>query len=162
MKKVLFFLTMIAIALCAGPIFAEAPASVPSGAGVSSAPIIEAAPMPVISVQAKSVVLSAAIIYKIVFITMIVSTIDWAIILFLYILGSMVYKAIVAKSKDKPKEEGDLPFWKRIFGWIRWGLRQLLPLTYRSHYEQDGKKHFTVWRMWLGKCFDQEDVIEAT
>lgn len=43
---------------------------------------------------------------------------------------------------------------------IIWYLRQLLPLSYRSHYA-DGKglKHFCVWNMWLGRCYNVEDVI---
>ncbi len=46
---------------------------------------------------------------------------------------------------------------------IIWMLKQLLPLTYRSHYESDGKKHFVVWNMWLGRCFNQEDfVVESS
>ena len=40
-----------------------------------------------------------------------------------------------------------------------WTLKQLVPLTYRSHYEKDGAHHFCVWRMWMGKCFDIDDVI---
>lgn len=44
---------------------------------------------------------------------------------------------------------------------IRWAARQLLPLTYRSHYHADGQQHFTVWRMWLGRVFDIDDVVVA-
>ena len=40
-----------------------------------------------------------------------------------------------------------------------WYLKQLLPLTYRSHYmDSAGQKRFVVWRMWFGKCFDVETV----
>lgn len=42
---------------------------------------------------------------------------------------------------------------------IIWFIKQILPLTYRSHYIQDGKKHFSVWNMWFGKCYNKEDVI---
>lgn len=43
-----------------------------------------------------------------------------------------------------------------------WYLRQLFPLTYRSHYStESGQKRFAVWRMWLGCCFDVEDVAIA-
>ena len=43
-----------------------------------------------------------------------------------------------------------------------WYLKQLFPLTYRSHYgDSDGRKHFTVWCMWFGRCFDVEDVVVA-
>lgn len=42
---------------------------------------------------------------------------------------------------------------------MRWYLKQLLPLTYRSHYVADDRRHhFVVWRMWLGSRFDIEDV----
>ena len=38
-----------------------------------------------------------------------------------------------------------------------WVFKQMLPLTYRSHYEtSDKKKMFSVWRMWFGKVFDHE------
>lgn len=41
-----------------------------------------------------------------------------------------------------------------------WYLKQLLPLTYRSKYQDsEGNKHFTVWRMWFGKCFNIDDVV---
>ena len=39
-----------------------------------------------------------------------------------------------------------------------WCLKQLLPLTYRSHYVKNGRNHFVVWRMWFGHSFDVEDV----
>lgn len=42
---------------------------------------------------------------------------------------------------------------------IAWHIRQLLPLTYRTIYIEDGKKHYTVWNMWLGKCFNTDDFI---
>lgn len=42
-----------------------------------------------------------------------------------------------------------------------WYLKQLLPLTYRKTYGEGGRKHFTVWRMWFGRCFDVEDVLVA-
>ena len=43
---------------------------------------------------------------------------------------------------------------------IKWYARQLLPLTYRSHYSDEaGRRHFCVWKMWLGRCFDVEDFI---
>jgi len=47
---------------------------------------------------------------------------------------------------------------KRLVG-FKWAITQLLPLTYRSHFERDGKKHFSVWRMWFGRCFDIEDYV---
>lgn len=41
---------------------------------------------------------------------------------------------------------------------MKYYLKQLLPFTYRSHYKEAGKKMFTVWNMWLGKCFNIENV----
>ena len=39
-------------------------------------------------------------------------------------------------------------------------LKQLLPLTYRSTYKDgEGNKHFTVWNMWFGKCFNIDDIV---
>ncbi len=41
-----------------------------------------------------------------------------------------------------------------------WYLRQLFPLTYRTYYDDEkGASHFVVWRMWLGRCFDIDDVL---
>lgn len=40
-----------------------------------------------------------------------------------------------------------------------WYLKQLLPLTYRSHFTDANGRHFVVWNMWLGRCFNVEDVI---
>lgn len=43
---------------------------------------------------------------------------------------------------------------------IFWYLRQLLPFTYRSKYKtSDGKRHFAVWKMFLGNCYDYEDFV---
>ena len=39
---------------------------------------------------------------------------------------------------------------------IKWCLKQLLPLTYRSKYSENGKKYFTVFKMFLGKCYKIE------
>jgi hypothetical protein len=45
---------------------------------------------------------------------------------------------------------------------FRYHIRQLLPLTYRSHFTTvDGSKHFAVWRMWFGRVFSHEDHIIA-
>ena len=49
---------------------------------------------------------------------------------------------------------------QRLDRWI-WYLKQLLPITYRTTYGEGGRKHFTVWRMWFGRCFDVEDVLVA-
>lgn len=43
---------------------------------------------------------------------------------------------------------------------VRWIARQLLPLEYRTRYtDQDGNRHFVVWRMWWGRCFSIDDVV---
>jgi hypothetical protein len=42
---------------------------------------------------------------------------------------------------------------------VIWCLKQLLPLTYRTTYEEEGEMHFTVWNMWFGVCFNIEDVV---
>ena len=42
-----------------------------------------------------------------------------------------------------------------------WYLKQLFPLTYRTAYKENGKKHFTVWKMWFGRCFKIDDHIIA-
>lgn len=40
-----------------------------------------------------------------------------------------------------------------------WYLKQLLPLTYRTHFMQENKKHFCVWNMWFGRCYNVEDYV---
>lgn len=42
---------------------------------------------------------------------------------------------------------------------LKWYLKQLLPLTYRTHYEEGGTKHFVVWKMWFGRSFAIDDYI---
>lgn len=45
---------------------------------------------------------------------------------------------------------------------MKWYLRQLFPLTYRSRYtDGDGRKHLAVWRMWFGQVFGHDDVVIA-
>jgi hypothetical protein len=39
---------------------------------------------------------------------------------------------------------------------IEWHLKQLLPLTYRTTYKENGKEYFSVWKMWFGRCYDVE------
>lgn len=41
---------------------------------------------------------------------------------------------------------------------LTWYARQLLPLTYQSHYKNDRQQRFAVWKMWFGKVYDCEDV----
>jgi hypothetical protein len=40
-----------------------------------------------------------------------------------------------------------------------WCVKQLLPLTYRTRYGDAAGQHFTVWRMWFGRCFAITDVL---
>lgn len=42
---------------------------------------------------------------------------------------------------------------------VIWYLKQLLPLTYRTTYTENGQRHFSVWRMWFGRCFDIDDYM---
>jgi len=43
---------------------------------------------------------------------------------------------------------------------MKWYIKQLLPLTYRSKYRDcNNNKHFCVWNMWMGKCYNIDDII---
>lgn len=42
---------------------------------------------------------------------------------------------------------------------IKWYLKQLFLLTYRSKFIEKGEKHFCVWKMWLGHSYYIDDVI---
>jgi hypothetical protein len=45
---------------------------------------------------------------------------------------------------------------------VRWLLRQLFPLTYRTRYHtMDGTEWFVVWRMWFGRVFAEDKVAVA-
>lgn len=44
-------------------------------------------------------------------------------------------------------------------GKITWYLKQLLPLTYRTRYKENGKQMFTVWKMWLGKSYNIDKFV---
>lgn len=47
-----------------------------------------------------------------------------------------------------------------MLGRIIWYLKQLLPLTYRSHVlDTNGVAHFYVWKMWFGRCYAVEHLI---
>ena len=38
-----------------------------------------------------------------------------------------------------------------------WYLKQLFTMTYRSNYRDAAdRKHFAVWRMWMGRVFQYE------
>jgi hypothetical protein len=46
---------------------------------------------------------------------------------------------------------------------LRWYLWQLFPCTYRAYYgDMAGRVHFTVWKMWFGRCYYTHDVIVDT
>lgn len=40
-----------------------------------------------------------------------------------------------------------------------WYLKQLLPFTYRSTFYENGDRHFCVWNMWMGHCYNIEDYV---
>jgi hypothetical protein len=47
-----------------------------------------------------------------------------------------------------------------ILGRVWWGLKQLLPLTYRCRYwDRQGQRHFVVWNMWLGRVYAIDDIL---
>ena len=44
-----------------------------------------------------------------------------------------------------------------------WYFWQLFPCTYRTFYGDElGCIHFTVWKMWFGRCYRIDDVIVDT
>ena len=44
---------------------------------------------------------------------------------------------------------------------VIWTLKQLFPFTYRTTYRDEDGKHFAVWNMFLGRCFNIEDYVIA-
>ncbi len=46
-------------------------------------------------------------------------------------------------------------------GRFLWYLKQIVPLTYRTHYREGGHRHFTVWKMWMGRCYRIDDMVLA-
>lgn len=43
---------------------------------------------------------------------------------------------------------------------IKWHLKQLVPMTYRSHYrDKQDRPRFAVWKMWLGRCYKRDEII---
>jgi hypothetical protein len=50
--------------------------------------------------------------------------------------------------------------WPHNLHWksIKWIFKQLLPLTYRSHYKHNDIFRFAVWQMWFGHVFNYDDV----
>ena len=45
---------------------------------------------------------------------------------------------------------------------MKWCLKQLLPLSYRTRCRVEGKPYFVTWKMWFGRCFKVEgyEVVE--
>ena len=41
---------------------------------------------------------------------------------------------------------------------LLWGLKQLLPLMYRTVYKENGQVVYATWRMWMGRSFSIERV----
>ena len=37
---------------------------------------------------------------------------------------------------------------------IKWYFKQIIPLKFKSTYWENGKKYYTEWRMFFGKCFN--------
>ncbi len=37
-----------------------------------------------------------------------------------------------------------------------WHLKQILPMTYTTRCEMNGKKYFVVWKMWFCRCFKEK------
>ena len=37
---------------------------------------------------------------------------------------------------------------------LKWYLKQLLPLKYDTTFTENGVRRLSIWRMWLGRCFD--------
>jgi hypothetical protein len=47
-----------------------------------------------------------------------------------------------------------------MFERIKWYIKQILPLTYRTKYRcSEGHQHYTVWNMWLGRSYNMDDVV---
>ena len=46
---------------------------------------------------------------------------------------------------------------KQFFHGLAWYVKQLFPLTYRSHYgDHKGNRFFAVWKMWFGKVYKHD------
>ncbi|WP_256860433.1 hypothetical protein [Paraliobacillus ryukyuensis] len=39
---------------------------------------------------------------------------------------------------------------------MKWYLKQLIPMTYRTKCEMGDKNYFVVWKMWFGRCYKQD------
>ena len=46
---------------------------------------------------------------------------------------------------------------KQFFNNLSRYVKQLFPLTYRSHYgDEKGNQYFAVWKMWFGKVYKHD------
>lgn len=43
-----------------------------------------------------------------------------------------------------------------------WYIKQLFPLTYRSHYGEKGQEKFCVWKQWFGRPYKIEHIKICT
>ena len=39
-------------------------------------------------------------------------------------------------------------------GRVVWCMKQLLPLIYVTTFKEGGSPRLSIWRMWLGRCFN--------
>ncbi len=47
-----------------------------------------------------------------------------------------------------------------MFERIKWYVKQILPLTYRTKYRDENRAlHYCVWNMWLGHSYNKDDVV---
>jgi hypothetical protein len=45
---------------------------------------------------------------------------------------------------------------------VKWYLKQIFPLTYRTNYrDEDHAPHYCVWNMWFGYSYNIDDVVIA-
>jgi hypothetical protein len=42
---------------------------------------------------------------------------------------------------------------------VKWYLKQLLPLTSRPEFVENGRRKVAVWNMWLGRCYNIDEWI---
>jgi len=37
---------------------------------------------------------------------------------------------------------------------IKWYFKQIIPLKFKGTYGENGKRYYSEWRMFFGKCFN--------
>ena len=67
-----------------------------------------------------------------------------------------IFNCVKNRIKEVSDFTADKPYAKIRISGILWYLKQLLPLTYRTTYKENGKDIFCVWNMWFGVCFNIE------